>query len=192
MNINTSFLWASLLLAPTAWAADCAPAALTRTYANMLRSDQALRGRYIAILEKEFRKEQVDTKAKARLEDRIWRGDQAHQRALDRLIARCGWPNGLDENRAARAAFFVIQHGELDYQLKYADLLKASHARGEIASKTYAQSVDRVLVMQGKPQLYGTEIAYGSNKMAPVADPAHLNERRRTMGLAPLPGDALP
>src|SRR6185295_17176090 len=125
-------------------------------YSSMLKDDQARRGRYIEILRKEHRGEPVDAKEKDRLETVIFNTDTANQEALDRLILECGWPGRLDVNRAAFSAFIIIQHAPLDYQLKYYDRVAAASRRGEIPSDKFAWLVDRVLVEQGKPQLYGT------------------------------------
>ena len=63
--------------------------------------------------------------------------------------------------------------------------MKAANERGEIPSNKFAWLVDRILVKQGKPQLYGTEFEYGSNKVAPIADSGNLNARRKKMGFPP-------
>lgn len=168
-----------------ALADGCEKVALSETYAKMHRDDQALRGRYIQILEQENRNEHVDLKEKDQLEVTISNTDESNQLTLDKLIARCGWPGGLDKNRAAFSAFLIVQHAELDYQLKHLDLLKAANKRGEIPNRVFAMLVDRILVKQGKPQLYGTEFEYGSNKVPPIADPKNLNRRRKKMGLPP-------
>ena len=112
--------------------------------------------------------------------------DAANQRTLAQLLSRCGWPGALDKKRAAFSAFLIIQHAPLDYQLKYFDMVSAANGRGEIPNKHFVWLVDRILVKQGKPQLYGTEFEYGSNKVAPILDPRNLNARRKKMGLAPM------
>ncbi|SDG50517.1 MULTISPECIES: DUF6624 domain-containing protein [unclassified Duganella] len=176
---------ASLLLPIFAHADECEKTALARKYAQMHSEDQALRGRYIKILESEHRKQTIDPNEKEQLEIKISDIDEANQRELDRLLAKCGWPGKLDGKRAAFSAFIIIQHAPLDYQLKHFDFVKAANERGEIPSNKFAWLVDRILVKQGKPQLYGTEFEYGSNRVAPIADPDNLNARRKKMGLPP-------
>jgi hypothetical protein len=176
---------ASLPLPGLAHADECEKTAQASKYAQMHSEDQALRGRYIKILEAEHRKQTIDPAEKEQLEINISDIDEANQRELDRLIGKCGWPGKLDNNRAAFSAFIIIQHAPLDYQLKHFDLVKAANERGEIPSNKFAWLVDRLLVKQGKPQLYGTEFEYGSNKVAPIADPDNLNARRKKMGLPP-------
>jgi len=47
-----------------------------------------------------------------------------------------------------------------------------------------------VLTMQDKPQLYGSQCHYnattGQPELFPIADEAHVDERRTRMGLVPL------
>ncbi len=174
------------LLTGQALAGNCDDEQLAHTYSAMLKDDQALRGRYIEILRMEHRGETVDAKEKDRLEATIFNTDTADQEKLDRLILECGWPGKLDTNRAAFSAFIIIQHAPLDYKLKHFEQVKAANRRGEIPSNKFAWLVDRILVEQGKPQLYGTEFDYGSGKVAPIADPANLDRRRKTMGLPPM------
>ncbi len=176
----------TFILAGNALAGNCDDRQLAHTYSAMLKDDQAQRGRYIQILRMEHRGGRVDAKEKDRLESIIVDTDTANQQKVDRLMLECGWPGKLDANRAAFSAFIVIQHAPLDYQLKYFERVAAANKRGEIPSDKFAWLVDRVLVEQGKPQLYGTEFDYGSNELAPIADPANLDRRRKTMGLPPM------
>ncbi|MYM37698.1 hypothetical protein GTP38_25605 [Duganella sp. FT94W] len=152
----------------------------------MHSDDQALRGRYIKILEAEYRNEDIDQKEKDKIEVEISDTDEANQRELEHLLSQCGWPGMLDKKRAAFSAFLIIQHAPLDYQLKHFEMVKAANGRGEISNDKFVWLVDRILVKQGKPQLYGTEFEYGSNKLAPIMDPKNLNARRKKMGLSPI------
>lgn len=152
----------------------------------MLSDDQALRGKYITILEKEHAKAGVDQVEKERLERSISETDDRNRIELDQLIQTCGWPKNLDGKRAALSAFLIVQHAPLPYQLKYFPMIKAANSRGEISNEHFVWLVDRVLVKQGKLQKYGTEFEYGSNKIFPVENSKELNKRRKAMGLPPL------
>lgn len=176
----------SLPLPIIAYGNECEQTALATKYARMHSDDQALRGRYIKILEAEYRKENIDLKEKDKLEVQISDTDEANQRELEHLLNQCGWPGMLDKKRAAFSAFLIIQHAPLDYQLKYFEMVKSANGRGEISNEKFVWLVDRILVKQGKPQLYGTEFEYGSNKVAPIMDPKNLNARRKKMGLLPI------
>lgn len=176
----------NLLLPVSARSIDCRDSSLAKKYAHMHDVDQALRGKYIEILEKENAKATIDQAEKDRLEILISETDEKNRIELERMIKTCGWPKDLDGNRAAFSAFLIIQHAPLPYQLKYFAMIKAANSRGEISNEHLAWLIDRVLVRQGKPQRYGTEFEYGSNKIFPIEDSKNVNKRRKKMGLPPL------
>ncbi|MBC3861504.1 hypothetical protein H8K32_05270 [Undibacterium jejuense] len=175
-----------LFFSQCSFANECKNTILAKKYAQMYRDDQALRGRYINILEMENRKENIDFKEKEQLEIEITKTDDANEIELDKLIGLCGWPGNLDGNRASLSALAIIQHADLDYQLRHFAMVKAANQRREIPSDRFVLLVDRILVRQGKLQLYGTEFEYGSNNVAPIEDPKNLNARRKKMGLPPI------
>jgi hypothetical protein len=62
--------------------------------------------------------------------------------------------------------------------------------RGELHEGLYATSLDRVLVNQGKKQVYGTQFdtdqATGKCEPKPIEDPDHVDERRIRAGMGTL------
>ena len=60
--------------------------------------------------------------------------------------------------------------------------------RREIPPDDFAMLTDHVLTGEHKPQLYGTrfDIVGGKLVLRNVKDPAHLEERRRKLGLMPM------
>ncbi|MEV4640202.1 DUF6624 domain-containing protein [Actinoplanes sp. NPDC049548] len=122
----------------------------------------------------------------------------AHRRVTvrnaDRLAAildTYGWPTvtlvGAD---AARRAFLIAQHADrqLELQRRVLPLLAAAVADGEAEPAHLAMLEDRVRVNEGRPQLYGTQIA-GVADGAPVPWPCEdaetLDDRRVAVGLEP-------
>ena len=172
--------------AAVAHADGCEGSVLAAKYSRMLSDDQALRGRYIEILERENAKVSVNTAEKAEIEDLILAGDRRNQEELDRLIKLCGWPTSIDNGKAVRSAYFVIQHAPLPYQLRYLPFVRGANKRGEIFNEKLASLEDRILVRQGKEQRYGTEFQYGSNKIFPIHDSKNVNIRRKKIGLPAL------
>lgn len=173
------------------WANECNKKTLIETYATMLRSDQNLRYKYNDIKELEYRKLPFDEKEKEKIEEKIPEIDKKNQIMLNKLIKRCGWPGELDNKQATLTAFIVVQHADLDFQLKYYRLLKSANLRGEISNAFFALLEDRMLLRQEKLQKYGTQFVKkedGTNVVAPVEDSDNLNRRRRDMGLDPLDG----
>jgi hypothetical protein len=67
-------------------------------------------------------------------------------------------------------------------------LLTAAVEAGEADPAQLAMLRDRILVNEGRPQLYGTQIAGvtdGAPVPWPVADPDGMEARRAAVGLAP-------
>ncbi|HEY6249157.1 MAG TPA: DUF6624 domain-containing protein, partial [Candidatus Angelobacter sp.] len=61
-----------------------------------------------------------------------------------------------------------------------------AHHQGEVSAKALAFLDDRIRVMEGRPQIYGTQFEgdeYGMPQPAPIADPEHVNERRKAIGM---------
>ena len=60
---------------------------------------------------------------------------------------------------------------------------------GHIGGDQFALLTDRVLVEQGKPQIYGTQlngVEGGELKLAPSEAPQKVDQRRKEMGMPPL------
>ncbi|RYY09658.1 MAG: hypothetical protein EOO36_21885 [Cytophagaceae bacterium] len=110
--------------------------------------------------------------------------DTADMRRVRAIIRRYGYPGQkLVGTPANEAAFYVIQHSNSIPQ--YLPLIKQAADQGELPFRLYAMMLDRYLMELGKPQVYGTQGRSYSGQAAfiwPIADPAHVNERRRKAG----------
>ncbi len=132
----------------------------------------------------------IGTAADTALLKRIAAVDSANTQQLDELVARHGWPDrsrvGID---AAEAAFLVVQHSPShDFQERMLELLRAAAERGEADRSDVAMLTDRVLVHEGRPQLYGTQfrIEHGQLVPYPIADVEGVDAARAAMGLMPM------
>lgn len=140
-------------------------------------SDQSLRGN-----------PSVMSPADVMKQDKI---DQANMQRLASIIKSYGWPGnrfaGIDN---ASNAFLVLQHADLASQHQYLPLLRQAVAKGEANAQDLAMLEDRVLVRDGKPQLYGTQfLPHVPNQpitLFPVQDEAHLHKRRSDLGMPPM------
>lgn len=115
---------------------------------------------------------------------------------IESLIARYGWPGKSFVGATGNiAVFLVIQHSDLAIQEKYLPLLKASVADSQSMPCDLALLKDRILMRQGKKQLYGSQIARDSSnggwKFYPIEDEKNVNARRKLMGLEPIEQYAL-
>lgn len=136
-------------------------------------SDQSIRGAHPAMTADEMaRQEEID---------------KANMKRLAAIVARYGWP-GMRFAGAeyANNAFMVLQHADKASQHTYLPLVRAAAARGDLPASELAMFEDRVLVSDGKPQLYGTQFWGTPLKLRPVVDEAHLDQRRREVGLPPM------
>jgi hypothetical protein len=88
------------------------------------------------------------------------------------------------------AAWLLVQHADSDstFQARILKILAARVRRHEFDSVELAMLTDRVLVHQGKPQRYGTQFGDDGSGLKPgtMEDPAHVDERRLSVGLGPL------
>ena len=117
--------------------------------------------------------------------------DAANQPRIKGIIEKHGWPGrSLVGEEGATAAFLLVQHADRDpdFQKSALPLLRAAYEAGEASGEHLALLTDRVLVAEGKPQRYGTqvEIESGSVVIKPVEDESNLDNRRKRLGLEPM------
>ena len=64
-------------------------------------------------------------------------------------------------------------------------MLEASFKKGEAQPLRYAKMKDRLLVEEGKNQLYDTQVKYENliRKPYPIRDPKHVDQRRAEIGI---------
>ena len=113
--------------------------------------------------------------------------DQANQAAVKAMIPPEGWfLKSKYGAKAAQAAFLVVQHSDQAFMRVTLAKLEPLVAVGEADGASYALMYDRVAVLFDKrPQRYGSQVICESGKWQPyeIEDPAHVNDRRRAVGL---------
>jgi hypothetical protein len=119
------------------------------------------------------------------------RADQPLRQRVAEIVAKRGWPGRrLVGDDGAHAAWLVVQHATLDYQERMLPLVRAAVGRGDARPGDLALLEDRVLVGEGKPQRYGSQMSYSPNggpgTVAPIENPTCVDERRAKVGLEPL------
>jgi hypothetical protein len=160
---------------------------LKRELTQLLESDQGLRRQIGPTQEKYgFKSPQMDS-----LWQQMRRADDRNLPRVTAIIDQYGWPGkSLVGRSGSLAAFLVIQHSNLATMQKYLPLMREAAAKGEMPKQNLALVEDRVLTFQDKPQLYGSQLqtnqATGKTEFLPIADEAHVDERRASMGLEPL------
>lgn len=117
--------------------------------------------------------------------------DQDNLAFLKRLVEKHGWlSRTLVSADGAKAAWLMLQHADSDreFQKECLEMMKGLPA-GEVEGKDVAYLTDRILVNEGQPQIYGTQIksaANGGLELAPLFEPEQVDERRKKMGLGPI------
>lgn len=114
--------------------------------------------------------------------------DRLHTEQLKEIIDDIGWPTISKVGKSAsEAAWILVQHAMDDMSFMERSLSMMTEAKDDIEQWEIAYLTDRLLMMKGEPQRYGTQ--YKNNKLWPVENYETLNERRAEMGLDAHEGD---
>ncbi len=115
----------------------------------------------------------------------------SNMRALSELIAD-GWPKASDVGEdGQQAAWLIAQHAISfpHFQRQCRELLREAVRRSEAPAWQLAMLTDRIRVLEGQPQLYGTQFDWDDNgeiSPLPIEDAASVDQRRDQVGLEPL------
>lgn len=111
-------------------------------------------------------------------------------KTLKKIVKQFGWPTiQLVGKKASNLAWLLVQHADHDLKFqRYCLRLMIKEAkRGSVLWENVAYTTDRILVNDGRPQLYGTQFYESKAKLIPrlIKNVDNLNERREKMGLEP-------
>jgi hypothetical protein len=109
---------------------------------------------------------------------------------LKGVIEKHGWPTkSMARADGANAAWLLVQHADADakFQRKCLDLMTAL-PKDEVDQSDVAYLTDRVLLAEGKKQLYGTQFEWVEGKFQPrpLEDEANVDKLRADVGLPTL------
>lgn len=124
----------------------------------------------------------VEAMAKIDIDNTAW---------MKTVLEKHGWPGfALVGRDGAQAAWLLVQHASADvvFQRRCLELIVAAHEKRDASASDVAYLTDRVLVLEGKPQRYGTQFdtTDGVLRPFPIEDEAGVDERRAGMGLEPM------
>lgn len=110
---------------------------------------------------------------------------------LKAIIEKYGWPgNSLVGGDGMMAAWLLIQHADEDlaFQKHCLELMTKAAEEREFPKLLVAYWLDRVLVAEGKMQVYGTQFTIENGEMVPfpIEDELNVDTRRQEIGLGPL------
>jgi hypothetical protein len=123
--------------------------------------------------------------------------EAVHRRNAARLgaiVAAHGWPGrSLVGDDGVHAAWRIVQHaiGEPAVMRAMLPVLESAVAAGEARADFVAMLDDRIRVLEGRPQRFGTQYDWDDSAtcmvpMGDIEDPATLDARRRALGLGPM------
>jgi N-acyl-D-aspartate/D-glutamate deacylase len=118
--------------------------------------------------------------------------DIKNTREFKKIIKTNGWPKkSIFGEEVSNGAWLMVQHADhdVDFQKDCLKTLKSLEKRGEINRDLIPLLVDRVLVNQGRKQIYGTQFYMnekGELVPRPLSNPGEVNKLRKKYGLSSL------
>lgn len=117
--------------------------------------------------------------------------DSLNELEVVQIIEEKGWVGkSLVGGQANMTLWLVVQHAPLETQEKYLPLLRESVLKGESGGSHLALLEDRILMRNGKPQTFGSQITTdektGNQVVYEIKDPEYVNQRRKEVGLGPI------
>lgn len=114
--------------------------------------------------------------------------DEANQKALMEMLPPEGWFTiSRYGKEASRAAFLIVQHGNVELWRRFVPVLEPLAAKGEVEPSQYALMYDRLATNEGRQQRYGSQMGCKAGKWVPdpIEDPDGLDARRAKLGMEP-------
>ena len=146
----------------------------------MAESDQDVRKRWLA----------APSENRAPIAAEMQQTDKDLTAKLKTIVDAQGWPTiSLVGLEASRAAALILTHSpDHDFQRRLLPDLQKLIDDDKIMAADIANIIDKLLVAEGKPQRFGTQIDFrdGNSVLWPIEDPAHLEQRREQYGLTPM------
>lgn len=122
-----------------------------------------------------------------KLRDAINKADKENTDRLSEIVEKHGWPtNSLVGMDGSHAAWLLVQHADANakFQRQCLDLMSKT-PKDEVSQTDLAYLTDRVLLAEGKKQVYATQFTFTDGKWEPrpLEDPDNVDKRRSDVGL---------
>ena len=132
-----------------------------------------------------------DEQALFELDEQQQKINVEHMTKLEGFMNDEGWISSKKYgNTASRQALAILKNTGGERLEPHLDMVLKAAENGEANPTDVAYIHDKVLMHQGKKQLYGTQIAFnekkGINDVYPIQDEANVDTRRAKVGLEPL------
>jgi hypothetical protein len=118
--------------------------------------------------------------------------DHSNLEVIISLIEKCGMPTSENISKEQiLTIWLVIQHSKLKHMKKYLPILKEAASKGDLNQRNIAMMEDRILLHEGKAQIYGTQVCFSDSLKKyllcqPVHNAAEINTRRAKIGFGPI------
>jgi len=122
----------------------------------------------------------------AEVSEGMYNVDQRNLEIVMSIHANCGMPTSAKQ---VYSMWLVIQHASAKYRKLLLPDFKTSAANGLLKKSSIALMEDRVLMDDGQPQIYGSQVTKqgGSDwELHDLIDPETVDRRRAEIGLGPL------
>lgn len=145
---------------------------------NIYDTDQGIREKLMASKGEEF----------GEIMYRMMQIDSVNRARIKPILHRYGWlPKSKVGEKASDAIFFVIQHSDVELMRQYFPSLKDLASKREAKATHAAMMEDRLLVNEGKKQIYGTQATSDSSTNGkayiwPIENPDQVNQLRKEAG----------
>ncbi len=156
---------------------------LVRALARMVRVDQEVRDEFTKAISSDNKQAFLTIVRRMEEIDRYTTGQ------MRQIVKTYGWPTvKLVGRQGAQDAWLLVQHADQSpkFQRECLDLMQPLLASEQVSKQNVAYLTDRVLLAEGKKQLYGTQFqqnAKGEWEPKPIEDPENVDKRRLEMGL---------
>ncbi len=169
---------------------------------EILKSDQDLRELFTPNLTLQRKNEILQTYdiSESEFQKQGWKltekNDSINLIKTEKIIKKYGYPGQeLVGTELNTAVWYVIQHSKLPVIEKYFPLIKKANENGDLSKRHIAMMEDRMLMYQGKEQIYGTQGAgrlfvnpetqkeEWTNFIWPIKNPEKVNELRNSMDI---------
>jgi hypothetical protein len=154
---------------------------------SIYTEDQSYR-RQIGDIEEKYGRDSKEMKAHWKL---INEKDSINLIKIKKILDERGWLGAeIIGGQGNSTLFLVIQHSDLETQLKYLPMMREAVKKGNANASSLALLEDRVALRQGKRQIYGSQIGRdqetGEYFVSPLIDPENVDKRRAEVGLGTL------
>jgi hypothetical protein len=135
----------------------------------------------IPLLDEAYRRDQEIRKAGVDYDAMV---DHKNLELVVSIDQVCGLPRGVENEKQVNIIWLIIQHNSAEYRKRYIKYFVEANEAGVIDAGSVALMQDRILMDDGKPQIYGSQIMDGD--LYNLREASTVDKRRASVGLGPL------